>query len=162
MQSVPQISWAFVHLSKKWMAGPISYSLEVIYTLARTMPQTDEGYNMLPVPALSIFRVILVFFLCRSLLAVANFSWRKRQRLVDWEIKFPKHSGRDREITERRRCLAAKEHKFFCKTQNLKESRARLVQSKMRINWLKCAACTSWLLIFFHISLLKCSSRNPC
>lgn len=40
------------------MVGPISYSLEVMYTLSRTMPQTDEGYNMLPIPTLSIFRVI--------------------------------------------------------------------------------------------------------
>ena len=44
------------------MVEPISYSLEVMYTLSTTMPQTDEGYNMLPTPALSVFRVILFSF----------------------------------------------------------------------------------------------------
>lgn len=53
----------------EWL-GPITYSLEVIYALSWTIPQTDEGYNVLSVPALSIFRPV---FSWRHLFGVANF-----------------------------------------------------------------------------------------
>lgn len=43
-----------------------------MYTLSRTMLQTDEGYNMLPIPALSIFRVILLSF-GKNISGAANF-----------------------------------------------------------------------------------------
>lgn len=49
------------------MVGPIGYSLEVMYTLSRTMTQTDEGYNMLPGAARSIFRGCFVLLLERHL-----------------------------------------------------------------------------------------------
>lgn len=41
------------------MAGPIGYSLEVMYTLSGTKVQTDEGYTVLGISTVSIFMPIL-------------------------------------------------------------------------------------------------------
>lgn len=63
------------------MVRPISYSLEVMYSLSRTMPQTDEGYNMQPIPALSIYRVILFSF--GETLLVPPTSFFSKRRAVE-------------------------------------------------------------------------------
>lgn len=58
MPSVPQISRLLcVYPKSEWLG--LSVTLWRWYVLCRTMPQTDEGYNTMPILARSFFRVIL-------------------------------------------------------------------------------------------------------